>query len=161
MNLNPSDIALHLVNILVLYALLRLLIYKPVRKFMDARAARVQAQLDEAEHIGAKAREDQAEYARRLAAVDEEAHDKLIASNRAAGEAAEVIAAEAHAEAQKILDKAQEEAEAQRRDIQRQVRPQISGMAVEIAEKLLGREVSAEDNRAIIDSFFESLEKVG
>lgn len=161
MNLNPSDIALHLVNIVVLYALLRLLIYKPVRKFMDARAAKVRAQLDEAENISAKAREDQAEYAKRLAAVDEEAHDKLIASNRAAGEAAEAIAAEARAEAQKILAKAQAEADQQRRDIQRQVRPQITGMAVEIAEKLLGREVSAEDNRAIIDSFFESLEKVG
>lgn len=161
MNLNPSDIALHLVNIVVLYALLRLLIYKPVRKFMDARAAQVQAQLDEAENINAKARENQAEYAKRLATVDEEAHDKLIASNRAAGEAAEAIAAEARAEAQKILAKAQAEAEAQRRDIQRQVRPQIAGMAVEIAEKLLGREVSEEDNRAIIDSFFESLEKVG
>ncbi len=59
MNLNPSDIALHLVNIVVLYALLRLLIYKPVRKFMDARAAKVRAQLDEAENISAKAREDQ------------------------------------------------------------------------------------------------------
>ena len=161
MNLNPSDIALHLVNIVVLYALLRLLIYKPVRKFMDARAAKVRAQLDEAENISAKAREDQAEYAKRLAAVDEEAHDKLIASTRAAGEAAEAIAAEARAEAQKILAKAQAEADQQRRDIQRQVRPQITGMAVEIAEKLLGREVSAEDNRAIIDSFFESLEKVG
>ena len=161
MNLNPSDIALHLVNIVVLYALLRLLIYKPVRKFMDARAAKVRAQLDEAENISAKAREDHAEYAKRLAAVDEEAHDKLIASNHAAGEAAEAIAAQARAEAQKILAKAQAEADQQRRDIQRQVRPQITGMAVEIAEKLLGREVSAEDNRAIIDSFFESLEKVG
>lgn len=161
MNLNPADIVLHLVNILVLYALLRLLLYRPVRKFMDARSSRVQAQLDEAAAINAKAKESQTEYARRLAAVEEEAHDKLIESNRAAGEAAAAIAASAKAEAQTILDKAQAEADQQRLDIQRQVRPQIAGMAVEIAEKLLSREVREEDNRAIIDSFFKSLEKVG
>lgn len=161
MNLNPSDIALHLVNILVLYALLRLLIYKPVRQFMDARTARVQAQLDEAERISAKAREDQAEYAKRLAAIDELAHEKMIESNHAAGEAAEAIAAQARAEAQEILANAQAEADQQRLEIQRQVRPQITDMAIQIAEKLLAREVSQEDNRALIDSFFESMEKVG
>ena len=34
MELYPIDIAIHLVNILVLYILLRVLIWKQVRKFM-------------------------------------------------------------------------------------------------------------------------------
>lgn len=161
MNLTPSDIVQHLVNILVLYALLRLLIYKPVRKFMDERADRVQAQLDEAGRISEQARREQAEYAERLANMDTEAHDRLVESNRAASEAAEAITAEAKAEAQAILDKAQAEADQQRQDIQRQVRPEITAMAVEIAEKLLGREVNQADNSALINGFFESLEKVG
>lgn len=161
MNLNFSDIVQHLVNILVLYALLRLLIYKPVRKFMDARAARVQAQLDEAERMHAQAHEDSEQAAKRLAEVEDEAHRKLVESNRSASEEAAAIAAQAQEEARAILDKAKAEADQQRAEIQRRLQPEIADMAVEIAEKLLSREVNEADNRAIIDSFFESLEKVG
>ena len=37
MELYPIDMAIHLVNILVLYILLRVLIWKPVHKFMLGR----------------------------------------------------------------------------------------------------------------------------
>lgn len=161
MEFHLSDIALNLVNILVLYALLRLLIYKPVRKFMDERAARVRAQLEEAGRINEQAKESQAEYARRLAAIEEEGRLQLAQSARAAGEAAEAITAQAKEAAQDILAKAHAEADAQREELQRRMRPELSGMAVEIAGKLLGREVSEADNRAIIDSFFDSVQKVG
>ena len=51
MELYPIDIAIHLVNIIVLYILLRLLLWKPVRKFMAAREARVQADMDRAKAL--------------------------------------------------------------------------------------------------------------
>ncbi|NCB31686.1 MAG: ATP synthase F0 subunit B [Clostridia bacterium] len=161
MQLNVSDIILHLVNIVVLYLLLRLLIYKPVRKFMDNRAARVQAQMDEATRINEEAHQKQVEYEQRLAAMEEEASNKMQEANRAASEAAAAITAQAQEEAKTILEQAQTEADQQRETIQRQVRPQIVDISVDIAEKLLGREVSREDNRALIDSFFQSQEKVG
>ena len=46
MELYPIDIAIHLVNILVLYILLRVLIWKPVHKFMLGREERVAAQME-------------------------------------------------------------------------------------------------------------------
>ena len=39
MELYPLDILIHIVNIVVTYVLLRVLLYKPVRKFME-RAGR-------------------------------------------------------------------------------------------------------------------------
>ena len=161
MDLNFSDVILHLVNILVFYLLLRVLLYNPVRRFMDARAARVQAQLDEAAQANAQALASRDAYEKRLAAVEEEAHQKLLESNRSAGEAAAAITAQAQEQAQAILDQARAEADRQRADLKRQLRPQITGMAVEMAEKLLAREVRVEDNRALIDIFFQSQEKVG
>ena len=41
MELYPIDIAIHLVNIGVLYVLLRVLVWKPVVAFMAAREARI------------------------------------------------------------------------------------------------------------------------
>ena len=51
MELYPIDIAIHLVNIGVLYVLLRVLVWKPVVAFMAAREARIAGQLREAEEL--------------------------------------------------------------------------------------------------------------
>ena len=37
MDINPVDILIHIINILVLFVLLRLLIYKPVKKECDGQ----------------------------------------------------------------------------------------------------------------------------
>lgn len=42
LDLNPTDILIHILNIIVLYIVIRLLVYKPVRKFMRARADSLQ-----------------------------------------------------------------------------------------------------------------------
>ena len=54
---NVRDILLHIVNTLILFVAIRLLVYKPVRKFMNARTERVQAQMDEAAAREAEAKQ--------------------------------------------------------------------------------------------------------
>ena len=67
MELYPIDIAIHLVNIGVLYVLLRVLVWKPVRKFMAARQDRVQAEMDQAAQLRAEAEQSKADYDAKLA----------------------------------------------------------------------------------------------
>ena len=62
MDINPVDILIHIINILVLFVLLRLLIYKPVKKFMDERSQRIQKEMDHASEISAQAEELHAQY---------------------------------------------------------------------------------------------------
>ena len=49
----PIDLILNILNIVILFVIVRFLVYKPVKKFMDARTARVTAA---AEDAGAKAK---------------------------------------------------------------------------------------------------------
>ena len=70
MELYPIDLAIHLVNIVVLYILLRVLVWKPVRKFMAARQDRVQAEMDRASQLQAEAEKSKADYDARLAQVE-------------------------------------------------------------------------------------------
>ena len=51
MEIYPLDIAIHLVNIVIFYLIVKLLVYKPVRKFMDERTARIQGEKDEAKRL--------------------------------------------------------------------------------------------------------------
>ena len=100
MELYPIDIAIHLLNIIVLYVLLRLLVWKPVRKFMAGREERIQSQLDAAAKAQADAQASQTEYKQKLAAAQTTC-EQLMAEGRK----------QAAVSGQKILAQAQEEAE--------------------------------------------------
>ena len=47
MDIHPVDIVIHIVNIVVLFVVLRILLYKPVKKFMQAREDRLKADKQE------------------------------------------------------------------------------------------------------------------
>ena len=81
MELYPIDIAIHLVNILVLYILLRVLIWKPVRKFMLDRENRIQSQLDDAAQLKKDAEQTKQDYDHRMAEV-QAACEELLAEGR-------------------------------------------------------------------------------
>ena len=58
MELYPLDILIHIVNIVVTYVLLRVLLYKPVRRFMDERAEKIAGQMEHAKELEEAARVD-------------------------------------------------------------------------------------------------------
>ena len=43
MELYPIDLAIHIVNLVVLFLILKTLLFQPVRKFMAAREAQIQS----------------------------------------------------------------------------------------------------------------------
>ena len=45
MELYPIDLAIHVVNLVVLFLILRALLFQPIRKFMAARENAIAAQL--------------------------------------------------------------------------------------------------------------------
>ena len=58
MEIYPLDIVIHTINIVIFYLILRLLLFKPIRKFMSQREQRIQSQMDEAERMGCALAED-------------------------------------------------------------------------------------------------------
>ena len=44
-----KDIVIHILNIIALFVMLRLILYKPVKSFMDQRSEKIAAQLKKAE----------------------------------------------------------------------------------------------------------------
>jgi hypothetical protein len=81
MEIYPLDIAIHLVNIVIFYLIVKLLVYKPVRKFMDERTARIQGEKDEAKRLMDDAQKTQAEYDGKIAEA-ETACQQIIATGR-------------------------------------------------------------------------------
>ena len=67
MEIYPLDLAIHVVNIIVLYVLLRLLLFKPVKKYMEKRQEKIDTQMTEAAAAKKDAEKIKAEYDDKLA----------------------------------------------------------------------------------------------
>ena len=137
MELYPIDIAIHLVNIVVLYILLRALLWKPVRKFMAARADRVQQEMDQAKALQAKAEQAKADYDSRLADVQNTC-EQMLSDGRKKGQALSQQAVdEAKAEAERILAQARTEAAAEKQRAMDDVKGELAELAVDMAGRVL------------------------
>ena len=158
MSFNIISFVWHVVNGLILYFALRHFLYKPVRRFMDERAQRIQNQLDEAEQAqrAAQAELDK-QYALTLKAQEQLNLAAKDGADKGRARAQELIE-QAQDEARRIVDEARTAArnqQAMEREAQRQ---RTVELGTAIASKLLNRELTAQDNSKLIDDF---LNKVG
>ena len=137
MELYPIDIAIHLVNILVLYVLLRVLIWKPVRQFMAGREERVAAQMEQARALQAEAEKIKADYDARL--VDVQATcDKMLSEGRMAAQATgQKYIDKARTQADAILSEARAQADEEKRRAMDEVKEELADLAVDMASRVL------------------------
>lgn len=156
--LNPRDILFHVINVVILFIAIRLLLYKPIRKFMQARADRVEAELVDAEQKqqAAATRQNQLDADAQQAKI--EAAQAIASGVQQGQKTGEEVIARARQQADVIVVQAREEARQIQLETKETVRAQAVNMAVEIAGKLLEREVNPEDHQKIIEQF---LTKVG
>ena len=155
MELYPQDIIIHIINIVVLYVVLRALVYNPVRKFMNDRTQRIQKQLDDAKAADAEAQAKRHEYDDILSKAESEARQKLSESDSQAAVRAQAIVDKANQQAREIISGAKETAEEERRRMMENMREDVADAAVEIAGHLLSKEVDLEDNKKLAKQFFE------
>ncbi len=156
--LSPTDILFHVINVVVLFVAIRVFAYKPIRKFMDARAARVNAELADAaeKQRAADARQHTLDEAQQQSKID--AAQAIATGVQQGQKTADEIIDRAKQQAKKMLDDAQAEANQIMLEAKEAVRTQAINMAVDIAAKMLEREVSPEDHQKIVEQF---LTKVG
>ena len=150
-----SSLILNIVNIIILFVVLRLLVYKPVKKFMAERQERVDKDIKSAQDKlkaaeTAKAQRD-AELAEAVDAADKERRRILDAAESHAAE----ITAAAEEQADQIRSTAEIQAQHTAEKMREEAREEIADLAVEIASRVLEREVKTGDNQEIIDKYFD------
>lgn len=153
----PVQLIINIINIVVLFVLLRLLAYKPVKKYMDARSARVQAEMDGAKQANEQAQAMRDEVSAALAGSEQKAAAILHDGEEAAMKNAEIILQQAREQAARLLDEARAQADEERRQAMGDMKNQVAELAVLIAQKILEREIDAQDQQKLIDDFFKKV----
>ena len=137
-----------IVNLLVLYFVLKKLLFKPVTNFMDARAKKIKDALTDAAIMKGKAEELQTRYDQLMAGADAEAERIVKEGEGLARDEAKALLEKAQAEAAETRRKGEEAAEREREKARQALVADIAALAAQVAGKLVGRAVETEDARA-------------
>ena len=148
------DLLLNLLNIVILFIIVKLLVYKPVKKFLDDRNEKIKREIEEAQKLKDSANETLSKKEELINEGRAEGEAAASEMHKKAQEKADNIIKKAKSDAEKIIAKANKEADTRKQEIIKSSRNEIADLSIEIAEKILEREVNAEDNRRIVDDFF-------
>ena len=140
LNIDIQQIFLHLLNFIILFAVLYFLLYKPVRNFMNKRIAFYQDQDDKAKENLEKSEAARAEYEEKLSAADDERAKRLQ---------------QAQDEAEQIVSKARERAVAEHDRIIENAQKEITEIVSEAAEKI----ILSPDVSDSFDQFLDTVER--
>ena len=156
LNIDLQQILLHALNFVILFAALYFLLYKPVKKFMDAREQKYKDMSDEAGKKLGEADRAVAELEEKLNGMSAEAEKQRTAILAGAQEQAAKRIGEANDEARKIVEQARDEAAAIRRKAVSDAEEDISRLAAES----VGKAVMESAGKAF-DTFLDAIEKEG
>lgn len=150
-----KDLIINIINIVVLFVIVRALAYKPVKKFLDARKARIAKELSDAAQANQTAQDEALKYKELTEQFRTEGTEIINEAERTAKKNAADIIAAAKQSAAQITEKARDDAKHEH-DVQlAAMKDDITGIAFDISRRVLSREVTDEDNMRIADSFFE------
>jgi len=147
LNFGPSFL-ITIVNLLVLYFVLRKLLFKPVTNFMDARAKKIKDSIAEAAILRREAEDKAARYDALMSKADAEAERIVREGEERAREESKALLEKAQAEAVEARRRGEEAAEREREKARQELVGDIAALASQVAGVLVGREAKAEDARA-------------
>ena len=155
LEINPLEIGLHVLNVVVLFIVLKFLLYKPVLKFMKKRENEFADKVDAMDTREKGLIQQKQQYDQMMTEAHNEAAEIITKSNEMARDHAREILDNAKEHARDLVVRAKKEIEGEKVQTRLDMKAEIADMAIQIAEKVLEREVSLDDNRKIIDAFFE------
>lgn len=142
-----------IINLLVLYAIVRKFLFQPVRNIIAAREEEIRKQYADAENVRNQAQELKRRYEESLNSAEEEKRSLLIQAKDRAGSEYGKIVADARTEADRLLKEAQKQADRERQKRMQQAQEQIAELVVTATAKLVASRQSADADRELYNQF--------
>ena len=133
-----------ILNLLIIFAIVKIFLIKPIHKILDARQAEIDKQY---------ANELKGQYEASLSGVQAEKESILNEARGKASNEYDRIVADAQTEAKKIMDNASKNATLEEQKRIEQAQEQIAGLVVEATAKLVAAKQNADSDRELYNQF--------
>lgn len=153
----PWTFIAQICNLFLQVYLIKRFLFKPINEVLAKRKAMADAQLQDAAKAKDEAQAMKDEYEKNMADAKNKASEILINAQRNASIQSEEILKQANAQAVAIKEKAKSDIDQEKRKAVNEIKDEIGGMAVDIAGKVIEREIRKEDHKKLIDDFIANV----
>ena len=144
-------------NLMIQLVIFKKLLLNPVKKVIAERKAKADSQIADAEKLRTEAEAMKAEYEQNMQNARTEANQIVAAAQKTAAARSEELLGEARAQAAALKQKAEADIAQERKKAVNEVKDEIGGMAMEIASKVVEREIKEADHQDLIDEFIKNV----
>lgn len=144
-----------ILNLLILYFILKKILFKPVTALIEKRTNKIQEAIDSAAETKATIEAMKEEYDIKLKKAGEEGKKIINEYMEKANKEYEEIIERAKNDAVKIIKEAREEIATEKKQTLIELKGEISNLVLLAGEKVIGKNLDNKDNRKIIDDFIK------
>lgn len=157
LGVNPWTALFVLLNTLTIYFVAKKFLFQPVMQIIQQRQKEIDDLYSSAGRDREEAQQLRQEYTQKLADA-QQTGERLVKEAVARGQTREeAILRHAHAEADAIMAKAEQEIAREKKKAVNDAKDAIAGLAMDIAGKVVGRSLDSNDQAALVDQFIAQL----
>ena len=144
-------------NLMIQLVIFKKFLLKPIKQVIADRKAKADSEIADAKKLREEAEAMKAEYEQNLQNARTEANQIVTSAQKTATARGEEIVGEARAQAAALKQKAEADIAQERKKAVNEVKDEIGGIAMEIASKVVEREISEKDHKDLIDEFIKNV----
>ena len=144
-------------NLMIQLLIFKKFLLKPIKQVIADRKAKADSEIADAQKLRTEAEAMKAEYEQNLQNARTEANQIVAAAQKTATARSEEIVGEARAQAAALKQKAEADIAQERKKAVNEVKDEIGGIAMEIASKVVEREINEKDHKDLIDEFIKNV----
>ncbi len=157
-SINIWQIVISLLNLVLLFLILKKFLFKPVKDIVAKRQTEVESVYDKAAKAQDEADELKSSWESKMKTAQDEADKIVKEATEKADRRNEVMLYESREKAESIIRKAKADAERSKADAEEYIRKEIIDVSAAMSEQILAREINMDDHKDLIDGFIDNLD---
>ena len=155
MDIHLEDVIISIINIIILFILMRIILWKTVIRYLSERSERISKQFDDAEGKERQADALLSLYDEKVDKLKERDREMLLAGKERASREAALILSKAQEDAAMMVRDAESRIAMEKNQALAEAHEEVTRLATDMASRILRREVSMPDNEGVVEEFFK------
>lgn len=151
------ELAIQIVNTIILFWALKLILFKPVLNIIDARENAIKTDIATGEQAKNEGLALKAEYEQKLSVAKNEGQEIIKQATLRAEQKSEEIISTAKEEAIRLKDKANRDIAQEKEKVMNELKNDISNIAILAASKVIEKDIDQAKHEEMINKFIEEV----
>ncbi|WP_026526039.1 F0F1 ATP synthase subunit B [Butyrivibrio sp. VCD2006] len=153
----PWTFIAQICNLFIQLWLIKKFLFKPINEVIEKRRQLTEQEIKGAREAKAKAEEMKKEYETSLSSAQSEAAEIVAKAQKEAQGKADNIVKDAEQQAKGLIERAEADIEQSKKKAINEAKDTIGGLAMDIAGKVVEKEINENDHKKLIDEFINNV----